>query len=63
MSFTDMTDQQVLDIANPMLDNYIAASHEFLQGTTAFDYAKYTKHFSKRLKTGSATKRKTKKDM
>lgn len=43
MDFTGMTDQEVLDIANPIMDNLMSAS-------THIDYERHIKDFSDRMK-------------
>jgi len=43
MNFEDMTDQEILDIANPMMDNLMNAS-------TEIDHPKHIKDFTDRMK-------------
>lgn len=43
MQLTAKSDQEILDIANPIMDNLMA-------GSTEIDHAKHTKDFTERLK-------------
>ena len=43
MDFTKLSDQEILNIANPLMDN-------LMNGSTEHDYEKHSKDFTKRLK-------------
>ncbi len=43
MRFRDMTEEEVLRIVGPMMDN-------FLEGSNEVNHAKHVRHFSDRLK-------------